>query len=183
MALGDRHSLTAVGSTGRVWYSGTPEVTDYVETDPGQVLVVDLTASDCRVDPHRVGKWSFVRRRVDLNGADDVDALAGYLQSLPDKENTVVKLSFIGTLSLRAANRLEELLDHSRDLFAALETWERNTELAVLPDDADLEELELTGFASEALSELHGRALSGADDSVVARDALGLLYRLAGGAR
>ena len=47
-ALGDKHSLTDVGSTGRVWYSGSPEVTNYddVEADPGHVLIVDIDEAD-----------------------------------------------------------------------------------------------------------------------------------------
>ena len=39
VALGDRHSTTDVGATGRVWYAGAPEPTAYVETDPGNVLL------------------------------------------------------------------------------------------------------------------------------------------------
>jgi DNA repair exonuclease SbcCD nuclease subunit len=48
VALGDKHSLTQVGSSGRVWYSGTPEVTNFddVEANPGHVLVVDIDESD-----------------------------------------------------------------------------------------------------------------------------------------
>ena len=48
VALGDKHSLTEVGSTGRVWYSGSPEVTNYddVEADPGHVLIVDVDEAD-----------------------------------------------------------------------------------------------------------------------------------------
>ena len=51
VALGDKHSRTEVGSTGRVWYSGSPEVTNYddIEPDPGHVLVVDVDEDD----PHR----------------------------------------------------------------------------------------------------------------------------------
>src|SRR6201993_4785757 len=39
VALGDRHSRTNVGESGRIWYLGTPEVTNYddVEHDPGHV--------------------------------------------------------------------------------------------------------------------------------------------------
>lgn len=50
VALGDKHSLTQVGSSGRVWYSGAPEVTNFddVEPDPGHVLVVDIDESDPR---------------------------------------------------------------------------------------------------------------------------------------
>lgn len=183
VALGDRHSLTPVGTTHRTWYSGTPEVTDYVETDPGQVLVVDLTPGDCRVERHQVGMWRFVRQQVDLNGAEDVSALERMLQDLPDKDRTVVKLSFVGTLSLRDSTRLGDILDHHRDLLAALDTWERHTDLAVLPDDGDFGALELTGFARNTFTELAERARSTNDDAPAASDALALLYRLAGGAR
>src|SRR5439155_2813930 len=37
-ALGDRHSLTPVGGTGRIWYAGAPEPTDFDEREPGHVL-------------------------------------------------------------------------------------------------------------------------------------------------
>ena len=48
VALGDRHSRTALGDSGRVWYSGSPEVTNYdhVERDSGHVLVVDIDLID-----------------------------------------------------------------------------------------------------------------------------------------
>src|SRR6202022_3415131 len=65
VALGDKHSLTEVGSTGRVWYSGSPEVTNYddVEADPGHVLIVDVDEADPRhplsVEAAKVGRWRF----------------------------------------------------------------------------------------------------------------------------
>ena len=67
VALGDKHSLTDVGSTGRVWYSGSPEVTNYddVEADPGHVLIVDIDEADPQhpvtVEAARVGRWRFPR--------------------------------------------------------------------------------------------------------------------------
>src|SRR3954469_18632393 len=60
VALGDKHSRMQVGSTGRIWYSGSPEVTNYddIEPDPGQVLVVDIDETDpsraVSVDARRV---------------------------------------------------------------------------------------------------------------------------------
>src|SRR6202161_1529453 len=80
VALGDKHSVTEVGSTGRVWYSGSPEVTNYddVEQDPGHVLVVDLDERDLRrsvcVQTPQVGRWRFgtLRRAVD-NSRDIAD--------------------------------------------------------------------------------------------------------------
>lgn len=183
VALGDRHSRTAVGSTQRIWYSGSPEATDYAESDPGEALVVELTAHDCRVESCRVGTWSFVDRRVELSCAADVEELSGFLQGLPEKEKTVIRLSFVGTLSLREACLLDEVLEHNSDLFAALQTWDRRTDLAVLADDDDLGELALTGFAGDALAELQEQAKEDLGAAATARDALGLLYRLAGGSR
>ncbi|QGG97026.1 metallophosphoesterase family protein [Actinomarinicola tropica] len=178
VALGDRHSTTSVGRSGRVWYAGAPEPTAYDEVDPGNVLVVELDAGHVAVEPVQVGTWRFLRHAASLDGPDDVDVLARWLGALPGKERTIVKLSFVGTLSLAAASRLDEVLDHHRDLFAALETWERRTDLAVLPDAADLDDLGLAGYAAQALADLQQVAATDADPTA-ARDALGLLYRLA----
>jgi DNA repair exonuclease SbcCD nuclease subunit len=183
LALGDRHSLTQVGSTGRIWYSGTPLVTNFIETNPNQVLIVDLDGQQISVEPHRVGCWAFIKRAFDVNGRADVDDVGTWLDGLANKRDTVIRLSFLGTLSLGEMAYLEEVLDHARDLFAALDTWERSTDLAVLPDDSDLQELGLAGFASEALEDLRGLASNGHENGLVAGEALGLLYRLAGAGR
>jgi DNA repair exonuclease SbcCD nuclease subunit len=64
VALGDKHSRMQVGTSGRIWYSGSPEVTNYddIEPDPGHVLVVDVD-DDIRVGLCRSetgGRWRFV---------------------------------------------------------------------------------------------------------------------------
>ena len=60
-----------------------------------------------------------------------------------------------------------------------METWERRSDLVVIPDDADLDHFGLSGFAHEALLDLRKMAESG-EEALVARDALSLLYRLVG---
>lgn len=184
VALGDRHSLTEIGASGRVWYSGTPLVSDYdqVQLQPNQALLVDLTGTQPVVKPLLVGGWSFLRRSFDVNNAAEIKAVGEWLELLPHKRETVVKLSFVGTLSLADKNALEGLLAHYADLFAALESWERQSELAVLPDERDLLELGLKGFAADAAQELSEQALGGGEPAAVAQEALGLLYRLAGSA-
>jgi DNA repair exonuclease SbcCD nuclease subunit len=184
VALGDRHSLTEIGASGRIWYSGTPLVTDYdqVQLKPNQALLVDLSDAQPVVKPLPVGGWCFLRHSFDVNNAEEVKAVGEWLELLPHKRETVVKLSFVGTLSLADKAALDELLAHHADLFAALESWERQTELAVLPDERDLLELGLKGFAANAAQELSEQALSGGEPAAVAQDALGLLYRLAGSA-
>jgi DNA repair exonuclease SbcCD nuclease subunit len=169
VALGDRHSATEVAP--RIWYSGAPEPTAYRETDAGHALVVDLT-EECVVERHPVGGWQFVERTCELESVADVDAVGRWLDGRTGKDCTIVKLRCEGALGLRARARLDEILELSRDLFAAIEV--RDGDLALLPDD--LGELGLTGFAKATADRL------AAGDDPAARDALALLYRLGGGA-
>ncbi len=180
VALGDRHSTTDIGRTGRIWYSGTPVVTDYDEVEPNNVLLVDLGQDPISVQRIPVGSWQFTRRAFDVNNRAGVDSVHEWLDTIADKSRTVVKLSFVGTLNLTDKAHLDATLEHFEDLFAALETWERHTELCVLPDDGDLRDLGLRGFALEAVNELRTSAESTGPQAAVAQDALGLLYRLAG---
>jgi len=173
VALGDRHSTTSVGSTGRVWYSGAPEATDFDELDPGNALVVELRDGAADVRAHRIGRWRFERRTWEVDGPDDVEALGAWLAGLPGKPETIVRVHLTGTVSLSGHGRLHALLDDAAPSFAALDVW---GDALALPDDADLSELHLTGFAARALAELEE---SDDEDDVAA---LSLLYRLARGA-
>jgi len=206
VCLGDRHSTTEVGRTGRVWYSGAPEPTDHDELDPGNVLVVDLGEPPAPGAPRpelgvtrvRVGRWSYRRTHLEVASDEDVDLLEEVLASLPDKSRTALKLSVVGTLSLAQKARVDALLEHAADLLGALQVWERRSELVVRPDAVDLDALGLTGFAREAAEGLAVRAQAPAAadlaaggtggergrppvtaDAVAAQDALSLLHRLA----
>jgi len=180
VALGDRHSTTEVGSTGRIWYSGAPEPTAYDEIDPGNVLIVDLSAAAVTVERRRVGTWQFVRRDFDVTGPEDCQKVEHFLEDISDKARTIVKLSLVGQLSLADMVRLETALDCASDLLGALERWERRGDLVVLPDDDDFGGLGLSGFAAVGLEDLRLLGTGAGDEALVARDALGLLYRLAG---
>ena len=173
VALGDRHSVTRLHD--RIWYSGTPEPTAFRETDPGHALLVDLDEGDCRVARRPVGRWHFEKRKWTLAGQADVDALGLWLDGLPEKDSTVVKLRIEGTLGLAERAALDRMLAEARAVFAGIE---RRDDLAVAPGDADLAALGLGGFARAALDDL---AAKKGDEA--SGDALALLYRLAGGAR
>ncbi|OBJ73129.1 exonuclease SbcCD subunit D [Mycobacterium sp. 1274756.6] len=185
VALGDKHSRTAVGASGRVFYSGSPEVTNFddIEPDPGHVLVVDVDTADPRrgvtVEAHRVGRWRFhtLRRRVDT--AADIAALAAELDRLPDKDRTVVRWALTGALTVTDRAALDDCLERYSRLLASLEPWERHTDLAVLPADGEFDDLGLGGFAATAVEELVDQA-RGADPQAAddAQAALALLLRL-----
>jgi len=180
VALGDRHSTTEVGGTGRIWYSGAPEPTAYDEIDPGNVLIVDLSPDSITVERRRIGTWQFVRQDFDVTGPEDCLKVEHFLEDISDKARTIVKLSLVGQLSLTDMDRLETTLDHASCLLGALQRWDRRCDLVVLPDDDDFGGLGLSGFAAAGLDDLRKMGTGGGDDALTARDALGLLYRLAG---
>jgi DNA repair exonuclease SbcCD nuclease subunit len=181
VALGDRHSCTEVGETGRVWFSGAPEPTDYDELDAGTALIVDLDeAGGAAVERVEVGTWRFALLSLAVDGDEDLDELERRLRSLPDAPRTIVKLKLKGTLTLTQADRLEAMLDHHGHVLGALEHPERHRDIAVLPQDEDLSGLELHGYAATARDRLQARAAGDGPGATEAADALGLLLRLAG---
>jgi DNA repair exonuclease SbcCD nuclease subunit len=184
VALGDKHSRTRVGDTGRVWYSGSPEVTNFddIESDPGHVLVVDIDDDgSVAVDARHVGRWRFVTLRRSIDSSRDVADLDINLDLLPDKERTVVRLALTGTVTVTDKAALDACLDRYARLFAWLGLRERHTDLAVLPADGEFDDLGIGGFAAAAVEELVATARSGdGEDADDAQAALALLLRLTG---
>jgi len=184
VALGDKHSRTPVGEGGRVWYSGSPEVTnfDHKEADSGHVLVVDIDldspAHPVRVDSRKVGSWRFLTLRREVNNSRDIADLNLNLDELPDKDRTVVKLGLVGTLTVTDRATLDACMDRHSLRFAALSIWERNTDIAVMPADGEFDDLGIGGFAADAVAELVETARAEGSDAGAARGALALLLRL-----
>jgi len=187
VALGDKHSRTCVGDTGRIWYSGSPEVTNYdhVESDPGHVLVVDVDENDpahpVSVEAHHVGRWRFLTLHRQVDNTRDIADLDLNLDLLADKDRTVVQLGLTGTLTVTDRAALDACLDKYARLFAHLGTWDRHTYIAVMPADGEFDDLGIGGFAAAAVAELVSTARSAGDAAEDAQNALGLLLRLAGG--
>lgn len=190
VALGDRHSVTRVGDGDRIWFSGSPETTDFddVEKDSGHVLLVELggrTAEGgrgaCEVTPLRTGRWSFLALDAQIDTDADLDSLADRIDAVEDKPRTVVKMALTGTVGVALRARIDDLLDRWSALFASAYLRQSRTHLVVRADDADLTDL-VDGYAGRAVSDLIEIAAAGggeaADD---AGNALSLLYRLVDG--
>ena len=178
LALGDRHSLTEVGTSRRIWYSGSPEPTDYVEDHSGMALVVDLDRESCSTREVATGTWRFQEwEGVALTSDADLDTVKARIEALRDKERTIVKLRLRGALPLRGDARLRGILSGGRDLLGALEL--REEEYAIVPEDGDFDSFGLTGFAKDTLDELRAAAEAGGSGAAEAREALALLVRLA----
>ncbi len=180
VALGDRHSFTPVGRTGRVGFSGAPEPTAYREEDPGTCAVVDLTTDPPTVDRVPVGAWSFHELVQPVDDAADLDELEARLDAIDDPARAIVKVKLEGTLDLRQLARLDHLLEQRALTFAAVEHPERHRDVAVRPSDEDLADLPLSGYAADARDRLLALATGADDQAGEAADALALLVRLAG---
>jgi DNA repair exonuclease SbcCD nuclease subunit len=185
VALGDKHSVTEVGSSGRVWYSGSPEVTNFddVEPDPGHVLVVDVDEADPQrpvtVDAHKVGRWRFVTLRRQVDNSRDIADLDLNLDLMPDKDRTVLRLAMIGSLTVTDRAALDACLDKYSRVFASLRVWDSHSDLAVIPADGEFTDLGIGGFAAAAVDELVETARTGdAETAGDAQAALALLLRL-----
>ena len=178
VALGDRHSLTNVGNSGRLCYSGTPLVTDFDEVEPNQALLVELANDTCTLTSLNTGFWEFQALQRDINAPEDLAAFAQWLDAVRGKECTVLKVGFTGSVNLALAAELDALLDSQSHVFASLKRRARTTDLAVIPDALDDNAIALSGYADATWKALLERAAS--DDT--ATDALRLMYRLAGGA-
>lgn len=181
VALGDRHSATEVGSSGRVWYAGAPEPADFREADPGHALIVDVDAGGCEVDRVAVGGWRFVRLQRCVDGPADVAALAADLDALVGKERTAVRVELSGTLTLTQAEELEGILADAAQRLAALDRPPGHDDVHIRPDDGDFSDLALAGYAATARDRLQQMAAGDGEEAEAAVDALALLLRLTRG--
>jgi len=188
VALGDKHSRTRVDDAGRVWYSGSPEVTNYDdrEPDPGHVLVVDIAedhpAHPVTVEARHVGRWRFTTVRRQLDNRLDIDEFDRELDLMPDKERTVVRHGLSGTLTVTDRAALDDCLERHARWFARIGPWERHSDLVVMPAAGEFDDLGLSGFAAAALDELVNTAQTGnSAEAQDAQGALALLLRLVRG--
>ncbi|MGO1949806.1 MAG: metallophosphoesterase family protein [Mycobacteriaceae bacterium] len=191
VALGDTHSVVNLHPSGTVWYSGSPEVTDFREQDgggegrSGHALVVDVTpseagaagGSDVRVEEVATGSWHFLALSAEINGRDDVDDWVARLGALADKRTTVVKYALTGSVDLSTSAWLDREMDRLGPSFAALYPRQRLMDLHVVPGDGELADADWTGVVGTAARGLADGAADGDED---ARGALRLLYRLSG---
>ena len=180
LALGDRHSLTSIGTSGRIYYSGTHEAYDFGEVDPGKVLIVELGPDTATATPRQNGTWRFAVHETHVSTSEDVEALSRHLEASQDKERTILKLGLVGTLDIQSHARLEEVEEHASELFAAIVRSSSRSELSIMPAGEDFENLNLAGFAASSVEKLRAQASGTGPERDRAADALALLVRLVG---
>ncbi len=171
LALGDWHGQLQVDE--RTWYAGTQEATRFKEKDPGKVLVVELAepGASPAVTPVPVAALRWHRIRAELDGEEDLEALRGRLEAIPDKGDALVELSLAGTVDVELRARLDgEVLDAAEDRFRWIRV--RDDELHSYVREEDLQAIAGEGWVGDVVKALAD------DEGEDASRALRLLYRL-----
>ena len=110
-----------------------------------------------------------------MDGPDDVEGFASWLNDLLNKECTAIKVGFQGSINLATAAALDEVMESQQALFASLRRRDRTMDLAVVPDELDQDSVSLSGYAKETWDEL---LILAKDNDAAAQEALRLFYRL-----
>jgi DNA repair exonuclease SbcCD nuclease subunit len=176
IALGDRHSTTNLYKS-RICYSGAPLATDFNEVDSNTALLVELDLNQVRAESIKIGNWVFCKKELDLGLRDSqaLNYLKDFLNAFQDKPHSVLRLTLLGTVTLKQFNEIEQYLEEQATLFAALDV--RKSSLARIVNDDEIQGLGLSGFALDALNKLKGLIDSNSAESQTAADAIALLYR------
>lgn len=172
LALGDWHGQKSIDP--RTWYSGTPEQDRFKDNDAGHVLEVDIAGSGAvpQITPHRLGRFRWQARQVELSVGSDLDQLVETLVSLGGDD--VLDLTVGGVADLAGRYRLQGLIDATAARVRALRA--DLSALRVMPTDADVADLHADGYLAEVIDDL--RARQGGEAGDVAQEALTLLAGL-----
>lgn len=172
LALGDWHGKKQINE--RTWYSGTHEPERFRGNLPGYVLIVDIDAPGAtpQVTPIKCGAYEWKRFELDVQGEADADIVIRELESI--NAGVVADIVLSGVCDLATQERLRTALESAERRAAACTA--RDTDLRILPSEADLQALRGDGFIADVLQELKEQ-LQGSQPEL-ARDALLQLARI-----
>lgn len=124
LAMGHFHAVKRVDE--RTYYSGTPEPTNFGQTNAGNVLLVEIPAPTAvpKVTERHIARFNWKDIERECHNQNDVDEIVKELDQLNDP-NTLLRLSCQGVLPQpqldRIANLANERIFHLRvDLDIAL---------------------------------------------------------------
>lgn len=175
LALGDWHGCKEVAR--RTWYAGTPEPTRFLDNDAGNVLIVTAErAAPPRVTRVPVARGRWIRHAAHLDGAEDIDALGRWFETLDTPLETLVRLELAGMLSFSDMETLDLMLRRWEDRLVLLRR--KDAELVPVGRDEELEAIATRGYVASAIASLKAAVAEGGPRGATAARALRLLYRL-----
>jgi len=177
LALGDWHGQKKIND--KVWYSGTHEIDAFDVDGGGHALLVEIESADAApiVTPIETGHYQWLTFREQMNGREDIDALATTLRgSGADLNRILVRLLVEGAVSLQDRQYFEEqIAEQVSAAFCYLRV--DDTQLFPSPSEEDLDQIDRGGFVRTAADVLKQKAEDMSDhDHEIAALALQRLY-------
>lgn len=176
LALGDWHGVTRISD--RVWYSGTPEPDRFPDNEPGFALVVRLEEQGrpAQVERCATAHFTWWKRALTITGPESLPIFEQTIETVPQPERLLLRLTVDGTASLSAwADAEARLAALEQRLFHLVVD---SSELEVLPEDVELEQFG-AGDLRRVAEILNTTAREGASDNAQAASlALRKLYAL-----
>jgi DNA repair exonuclease SbcCD nuclease subunit len=182
VALGDRHSFTDIGSSGKFFYSGSPEATDFNEVAAGRYILVEIPSKGKTIAKDEVvGKWTLARigkptDRFQIRGAASVESLKGELEKFKNKAKTAIKLYLDIDTDPTTYSKYEDLRQRADKQFATVVVRDGNERevTPIISGDPTEEDIppQLAGYLRDAYEDLFERATTQGPDQLVALQAL-----------
>lgn len=98
VALGHWHSMGDFSTGGvQAWYPGAPEQLKFGEDGAGNVLLVELGNGKVTVEPHRVGRFTWVEQTIDVSKYPPGDPLESEILTSAGN-NVLLKVTLKGVL-------------------------------------------------------------------------------------
>lgn len=186
LALGDWHGFF---QHGKAVYSGTMEATSFDESDPGNALLVEISAAGAvaTIEKRRVGELRWTVIQLAVRDDSDVELFERQLKELGDVESVVIKVIInpASLISETAASQLAtiraELLDTAFFVDWVDEpqiTADVSPGLAAYPGVFQSVYHDLAAIADGDIPDGPGRDFASTDTAVI-QSAMSLLRRMA----
>lgn len=182
VALGDRHSFTKIGSTGKFFYSGSPEATDFDELDSGRYVIVEVSEKGKTSVQHElIGKWTLARigkpsDRFQIRGPSTVESLKQELEKFKNKAKTAIKIYLDIDTDPTTYSQFEDLRQRADKQFATVVVRDGNERevtpiISGDPTESDIPP-QLAGYLRDAYEDLFEQATTKGPEQLVALQAL-----------
>ena len=174
LALGDWHGFMRIGE--RTAYSGTPEVDRFGRDEPGSCALVTVRSGDAPdVERMVTGRYRWIERRWEVDGAEALDARIGELRGEAALADVLLSLKLTGVASL--ADRVG-MMDTLHERLAHEVRWlgVEDGALVSRPTEEDVARIDVQGALSGAAEALRTMAEGMGPDAAIASAALERLY-------
>lgn len=111
LALGEWHGFFNYGEKNKVVYPGTPETTDFGETNTGKAVIVEIAdhGSRPRLDLIDVGKLKWGTKDKEILTMADLERLELELENLDDPDCGIIRVNLKGLIDEEMESYLEQL--------------------------------------------------------------------------